>query len=147
MKKKVDLAALAMIGLSAGMLVGCQQKDGRPNSNTSAAEQSTPDAQAFYDSLSDDAKAKFNALDSQHQKMAMEMLNQDGYGKNSCKGMGGCKNDKHACAGQNDCKGQGGAPITDPNKAVEAQFNNQTKQRNTLSGQTGPSDQAVPAGK
>ena len=33
-------------------------------------------------------------------------------GKNSCKGLGGCKTDKNACAGMNACKGLGGCAST-----------------------------------
>ena len=33
-------------------------------------------------------------------------------GTNSCKGLGGCKTDDHACKFVNDCKGKGGCMLT-----------------------------------
>lgn len=135
--KKCDLATLAMIGISAGLMVsGCQQKNGtNPSSNkASAAEQLSPDMQAFYSSLSPEAQQQFMQLDAQHKMMAVEMANQSCNHKNSCAGMGGCASVEHQCAGQNGCKGQGGAPVKNPNKAVEVQYKNQTSQRQSTNG-------------
>ncbi len=37
------------------------------------------------------------------------------FGKNDCKGKGGCAvPESHACAGQNDCKGKGGCSMHCP---------------------------------
>jgi hypothetical protein len=33
------------------------------------------------------------------------------YGVNTCKAVGQCSGENHACAGQNECKGQGWLPI------------------------------------
>lgn len=133
--KKRDLATLAMIGISAGLIAGgCQQNSKDKNNrnrnrgngnNLHAAENMSADMQAFYASLSPDAKKKFDQLDAQHKMMAMEMANQKCNGKNKCAGMGGCATAEHACAGENGCQGQGGAPVKDPNKAVEVQYKNQ----------------------
>jgi hypothetical protein len=32
-------------------------------------------------------------------------------GKNECKGLGGCKNERNGCRGMNDCKGRGGCKV------------------------------------
>ena len=132
--KKRDLATLAMIGVSAGLLIGgCQQgRNTPPRSNTAAAEQVSPDMQSFYSSLSADSKRKFMELDNQHRMMAIEMANQSDYGQNQCSGMGGCKADGH-----------GGPVSRDPNKAVDAQYKNQMQQRgqmnNGMGGNNNPS--------
>lgn len=129
--KKRDLAKLAMLGISAGLFAGgCQQKatgNGSSNSRNEMRAEMSSDMQAFYASLSADAKKKFNELDAQHKMMAMEMANQRCNGQNKCAGMGGCGTADHACAGKNSCKGQGGAPVKNPNKAVEVQYKNQMK--------------------
>lgn len=127
MKKKRDLVALALLGISAGLFAtGChQQKGNAENQNGSAMMQMNPDMQAFYNSLSADAQKKFMNMDNQHRRMAMEMLNQNGVGQNSCKGLGGCKTASHDCGGKNSCKGQGGPAIHDANKAVDVQYQNQ----------------------
>lgn len=136
MKKKRDLTALALLGVSAGLIVGgCQQnsknsmgKQGgnSPGSNGNAtAEKMSSDMKTFYASLSPDAKKKFDQLDAQHKMMAVEMADQKCNGQNKCGGMGGCATNDHACAGQNSCKGQGGAPVKESNKAVEVQYKNQ----------------------
>lgn len=134
--KKRDLATLAMIGISAGLIAGgCQQttkdKDTKRGGNRTngnglqAAENMSADMQSFYASLSPDAKKKFDQLDAQHKMMAMEMANQQCNGKNKCAGMGGCSTADHSCAGENGCKGQGGAPVKDANKAVDIQYKHQ----------------------
>lgn len=111
--KKRNLSTLALIGIGAGLVLGgCQKnKPSMPSASVgiaSAAEQTVSDVESFYNSLSDEAKKKFDQLDSTHQKMAMEMMNQN-----------------QSCNGKNGCKGQGGAPLKDPNKAVDEQFNAQ----------------------
>lgn len=140
--KRRDLTTLAMIGISAGLVVGgCQNdgRDGRSNNKAAADEQMSPDMKSFYSSLSSDMQQKFMQLDAQHKMMAVEMANQSCNGKNKCSGMGGCATAEHQCAGQNGCKGQGGAPIKDPNKAVEAQYNNQMGQRQKMNNGLAPS--------
>ena len=138
--KKRDLASLAMIGISAGLLVaGCQTKPSHPpggsRGNTAAAEQMSPDMQSFYNNLSPEAQQKFMQMDAQHRMMAMEMTEQNCKGQNACKGLGGCKGATHACAGKNGCKGQGeGPPVRDPNKAVDIQYqmNQRGQMNNTM---------------
>lgn len=132
--KKLNLAALALLGLSAGLIAsGCHQSGDRSGNKTSAAEEElNDDMQAFYASLSPAAQQKFLELDAQHRMMVIQMMNQPGTGQNSCKGMGGCKTTQHTCAGLNACKGQGGPRITDPNKAVDVQYRNQVQQRKNL---------------
>lgn len=133
--KKRDLLNLAMMGVGAGLLLGaCQTNQNPSKPNTAAAEQMNPESDAFHKSLSADAQKKFDQLDAQHKAMAVEMTHATCKGKNSCKGQGGCKTSSHSCAGQNDCKGQGGDGVKDPNKAVDVQYNNQTKQRNQTGG-------------
>ncbi|MCC5831461.1 MAG: hypothetical protein JJU12_00255 [Chlamydiales bacterium] len=139
--KKRDLTTLAMIGISAGLIAGgCQQreKDKRENGNhhnnhngeLHAAEHMNADIQKFYESLSPEAKKKFDQLDARHKQMAMEMAHQQCNGKNKCAGMGGCATAEHNCAGQNSCKGEGGPALKDPNKAIEIQYKNQMGKNN-----------------
>lgn len=144
--KKNDLAMLAMIGISAGLMMGGCEKNNHPDRNkASAAEQMSPDMQSFYNSLTSDAQKKFMQLDAQHKMMAVEMAHQGCKGQNKCAGMGGCGNADHKCAAQNSCKGQGGAPVKDASKAVEAQYNNQMGQRkNTNGGMGGSSNYSGP---
>jgi hypothetical protein len=143
--KKRDLTNLAMLGIAAGLAAsGCQQQGERDqkrpsNNKASAAEQLSPDMQAFYSSLSAEEQKKFMQLDAQHKMMAVEMANQNCGGQNKCSGMGGCATSQHQCAGQNACKGQGGPPVHDPNKAVEVQYNNQMGQRQKTNGGMGSS--------
>jgi hypothetical protein len=142
MMKKRDLAKLAMLGISAGLIVGVFEKRGGTGTpgQALADEQMSSDMQAFYNSLSPEAQQKFNQLDAQHKMMAVEMAHQNCSGKNKCAGMGGCSTAQHACAGQNGCKGQGGSPVKDANKAVDIQYQNQTNQRQNLNnGMTGGS--------
>ena len=145
--KKRDLMTLALIGISAGFLDGCQKQGERGGKVAAADEQVGTDIEAFAKTLSPDAQQKFSALDAQHKAMAIEMTEQKCNGQNKCKGMGGCKvadqtcgspsgcpSKGHACAGLNDCKGQGGAPVKDANQAVNVQYTNQTQQRQKASG-------------
>ena len=133
--KKRDVAALAVLGISAGLVVGgCGQKNGSSSNRVEAAEhgQMSPDMQAFYASLSPDAQKKFMALDAQHKMMVMEMANQGCNGQNSCRGMGGCANAKNSCAGENACKGQGGAPVKNADEAVDVQYRHQMGERDNM---------------
>ena len=143
--KKNDLAMLAMIGISAGLMVGGCQKNGPDRNKASAGEQMSPDMQSYYNSLSSDAQKKFMELDAQHKMMAVEMAHQSCKGQNKCAGMGGCGTPDHKCAGQNSCKGQGGVPIKEASKAVEVQYKNQMNQRqNTNGGMGGSSNYSGP---
>ncbi len=134
--KKRDLATLALIGISAGLVVGgCNQKgknNNHSNNNQSGMEQMSPDMKAFYSSLSPEAQKKFMELDAQHKMMAVEMANQTGVGENKCKGMGGCATANNTCAGENECKGQGGPPVKDPSQAVDVQHEHQMDQRQKM---------------
>ncbi|MCP5469024.1 MAG: hypothetical protein H7A36_00770 [Chlamydiales bacterium] len=128
--KKRDLASLAVIGVSAGlMLGGCQQMQKKaapkPQHEAAATHQMSPEMKAFYSTLSPDAQKEFMELDAHHKMMAMEMAEQKCAGKNDCKGMGGCKTANNACAGKNGCKGEGGPPVKDHDEAVHVQHNNQ----------------------
>ncbi len=127
--KKQDLATLAMIGISAGLLVGgCQQnqKDKKPGANGANFEKIGTNMQTFMNSLpSEEARKKFMQLDNEHKLIVIEMVTQGCNGKNSCKGKGACATAEHACAGKNGCKGKGGGPIESADKAVNAQFENQ----------------------
>lgn len=131
--KKKDLAILAMLGISTGLLVsGCAKSN--KSSNLSADEQKAPvDAGKFYNMLSDEGKKKFDQLDDKHKKAAVMMFNQSCKGQNSCAGLGGCDTSAHECAGKNDCKGQGGAPIKDAISAVKVQYDQQLKERGKAS--------------
>jgi hypothetical protein len=148
--KKRDLATLAMLGISAGLIVSGCQKQGGPGGNKgqmgykgSADERMSSDMQSYYNSLSPDAQQKFMQLDAQHKMMAVEMAQQTCSGQNKCASMGGCATSQHQCAGKNGCQGQGGAPVRDPNKAVEVQYNNQMLQRQKSNG--GMRNQNTPA--
>ena len=145
--KKGELAKLALLGISAGLMVGgChQKKDTGTASQGSADEQMSQDMQSFYSSLSSDAQKKFVQLDAQHKMMAVEMAQQGCHAKNKCAAMGGCATSDHGCAGLNACKGQGGAPVKDANKAVEIQYKNQMAQRSKTSGGMGSSADATPS--
>lgn len=129
--KKKDLATLAMIGISTGLLIGgCQQNQkgggGGCSKRASSQQFKNMDMQSFQAALSPEARQKFLALDTEHKKMAMEMAEQGCKGKNACKGKGGCKTADHACAGKNACKGKGGEPVENVDKAVAVQFENQS---------------------
>lgn len=138
--KKRDLSTLALVGISAGLMVsGCNQKESDKKDNGSgnkayAAEQLSPDMKSFHDSLSPTAQKKFMELDAQHKMMAIEMANQSCNGRNKCAGMGGCASPNNSCAGHNGCKGEGGAPVKDPNKAVDVQYDHQKEQRKNTNG-------------
>ncbi len=126
--KKKDLVKLAMVGMSAGILMtGCQSKKGSSKqSYLSADEPVSADQQKFFSSLFSASQSKYQQLDSQHRQMAKQMTEQSCKGQNQCKSLGGCKSAQNNCAGLNGCKGQsGGNPIKDPNKAVELQYRNQ----------------------
>jgi hypothetical protein len=127
--KKKDLIALAMLGISAGLLGGCHKDPKTGRAEQGSMEKLSPDMKAFYESLSPEAQQKFMQLDAQHKMMAIEMSNQSCNQQNQCGGMGGCATSTHECGGQNSCKGEGGAPIQDSNKAVEMQYTNQMKER------------------
>jgi hypothetical protein len=132
--KKNDLLNLAMLGISAGLLMtSCERRDNKPqtpSTHSAAIHQMPADIQSFYSQLSPDAQQKFLQMDNLHRKMSVEMLNHGPQGQNSCKGLGGCQGISHSCAGLNDCKGQGGArPLSNPNQAVDVQYNNQHQQR------------------
>lgn len=147
--KKQNLATLAMIGISAGIVAGgCQQKAKANGASTTPNSQAKPsdstkqmkmpsqaDMDAFNKSLSPDAQKKFKDLDIQHKAMAMAMMDQSCNGKNECAGIGGCATPEHSCAGANSCKGKGGAPVEDPNKAVEVQYKNQMNERQKANGE------------
>lgn len=201
--KKKDLSTLAMIGISAGLLIGgCQQSQQGTNSTWSNIEKLSTELHSFYNSLSPEGKQKFLGLDldskrrafelskekgadaavnqvynevqknrpngqiqtsgvsgdlspemqhfyqnlslegqrrfltldAQHKMMALHMMEQRGEGQNDCKGLGGCKNDLHECAGLNDCRNQGGKPVASPDKAVQAQYGNQWMRKENQKG-------------
>lgn len=129
--KKRDLTALALIGISAGLVIGCQQQNApkrnggnvppreapgapgarNPNALNADEEKVSADMQDFYNTLAPDSQKKFQKLDTAHRRMVVDMT------QNSCAGEGGCK-------GRNESeKGK----ALSPNRAVEVQYNNQTK--------------------
>jgi hypothetical protein len=71
--KKRDFASVALILLSAGLLIGaCQQKtNGQPGT------QAVPEQQAFYNALSPDNQKKFNELDDASKRAAVDAANKD----------------------------------------------------------------------
>lgn len=98
--KQYNFVKLACLALSAAVLMGAcgtQPKTGpQPQGmmpQGMGADQMGADMDAFYNSLSSDAKKKFEQLDEKHQMGAMEMA-----------------------------KPKGGAAAKDPNKAVEEQY-------------------------
>ncbi len=110
--KKIDLASLALLGITAGLTVSsCQECPSRPSNpsshHTAAAEQMNPEMDAFFNRLSPASKRKFMDMDEQHRAMAMELTNA------SCKG-------PHNCGG------------TDPNESVQIQYQNQMQQRSQM---------------
>ncbi len=124
--KKRNLATLAVIGISAGLLAGgCEKQDEKKTNGSHATEDASAEMKAFHDSLSEDAQKKFDELDAQHKMMAMEMADQKCNGQNKCAGMGGCESAENKCAGHNGCKGKGGAPVKDADKAIDVQYKNQ----------------------
>ncbi|MFN0064660.1 MAG: hypothetical protein ACKVOH_00300 [Chlamydiales bacterium] len=137
--RKRDLVSLALIGVSAGLVIsGCQaaQKGTvKPQQETQPTSTMSPEMKAFYSTLSQESQKQFMGLDAQHKMMSMEMANQKCNGKNECAGMGGCATANHSCAGENSCKGEGGAPVKSPEDAVSAQYKHQMQQRSSLQNQ------------
>lgn len=103
--KKQSLAKLALLGIGAALTLGGCQSTNDNNNKAAADEQVTPDMQAFYNSLSPQAKEKFMQLDAQHRMMAVQAP------------QGQCADKNTTCGGK------------DPNKVVEFQYNNQMQQR------------------
>ncbi|MBS0622166.1 MAG: hypothetical protein JSR80_04320 [Verrucomicrobia bacterium] len=119
--KKNNLTKLALMGLSCGLIIGCQPAQGEASEESnSLMEQSqmTPQEQDFYNKLNEEGKKTFSQMSSDKRLKTMQVAQTTCKGKNSCKGLGGCKTTQHACKGQNSCKGQGGGPVKDPNDAV-----------------------------
>lgn len=74
--KKRDLATLAVMVISAGLLIGgCQQKNGQAAG--SDATQMTADAQGFFNALSPENQKKFNEMDEANKKAAVDNANKD----------------------------------------------------------------------
>ena len=135
---KRNLANLALLGITAGLMMsGCQKQSSGQTSTNKADEQMSQDMQKFYNSLTPEGQSQFMQLDAQHKTMAIQMMQSSCNGKNSCQGLGGCATPSHACAGKNGCKGQGGAQLKNPNDAVSIQFHNQMSQRQQTNGSMG----------
>lgn len=130
MKKHHGSLKAILAGLCVGsFLQSCDSKHPSeipfPKEVQEKVEKLSPLAQSFYFSLDETHRELFLELDLKHQQMALEMCQQGCFGKNACRGLGGCKTNQHACHGLNRCKGQGGAPISDPNLCVEIQHEHQ----------------------
>ncbi len=115
----MDLSKLALTGLLGGALTltGCSEEE-----PAKAADGAKTDAHAAHDAAGDAAKEATVAFSDVHACA----------GKNTCKGLGGCKvteeklaklaakvgtsadaaGSAHACAGKNACKGLGGCAVT-----------------------------------
>lgn len=88
------------------------------SANTSNQIQLSPDEQHFYNKLNKEGKETYMKLTPQEREVTMKTFKEGCNGKNSCKGLGGCKTEHHACKGHNSCKGRGGEPVKDPNELV-----------------------------
>lgn len=130
--KKKDLAMLALLGLTSGMMISCktgQHKEGQPGKKdlpgktagqvAPSAQPMTAEEKAFYGKLNAEGKRTFEQMNSADRQKSIQTANAGCKGKNICKGLGGCETDDHACKGMNDCKGKGGCAVTDPNDAVQ----------------------------
>jgi hypothetical protein len=124
-----NLAMLALLGLTSGLVVSCKMNENKqqPGGNqkktagqVAPAQQSmTADEKAFYNKLNMEGKKTFEQMNSADRQKAMRTANAGCQGRNECKGLGGCATDEHECKGENDCKGKGGCAVTDPNDAVK----------------------------
>lgn len=71
--KMKNLAALALSALSAAVLMGATCGADNHATVPMHKEQMSPQAQAFYNSLSADAKKKFDELDPARREKAFQM--------------------------------------------------------------------------
>jgi hypothetical protein len=78
--KKKNFSALAMMGISMGLVAGGCQK--------AQSDEMSPEMRNFYEQLTPDAQKKFKELDDQHKKASMGILNS-----------------QHACRSESACKG------------------------------------------
>lgn len=71
--EKKRLAALTLVGISAGLaLGGCQKPPERQRMQKVSVQEMDSKMQGFYDSLSPEAQKKFSQMDAQHQRMAVD---------------------------------------------------------------------------
>lgn len=136
---KKELKKIALLGLSAGLLVtnvqaASAEKDLSPTS-------SKEDIQQGYHLMSEaELKEKLNpegiklydSLDAEGKALARSVASQRCQGMNQCKGLNACKTDKNACQGKGECKGQGKCVIMDKNNAVKLVHDKMKDKRSLL---------------
>lgn len=146
--KNPDLAKLALMGLTSGVLI-LNQAD---QPKLSAAEPSTPSSakhgckntapsndsedsnynedngnigyhvlseDELLDELNDHGIKLYNSLSKEGKKLAREVASGRCNKTNLCKGLNACKTDQNECAGKGSCKGKGKCGFADKNLAVE----------------------------
>lgn len=119
--KKKNLASLAFIGLSSGLLITypllSEDSSTDPNSENVGYHLMTEDE--LFSLLNAKGRALYKSLSPEGKKLALETASARCNGTNQCKGLNACRTDKNDCAGQGACQGQGKCALSDKNLAVK----------------------------
>lgn len=138
MKQSAKLKHLALLGLSTGLVFGCQSSDSS-NGNDSQEEQAALISESELLALLDaESKELFNALNDEGKALAITLASQQCAGKNGCAGLNSCADDNNACAGEGGCGGQSKGPFTDKNLAVKVAAKHMQEQRENANGEIDP---------
>ncbi|SCA64145.1 hypothetical protein SCG7086_CG_00030 [Chlamydiales bacterium SCGC AG-110-P3] len=128
-KKSTQLKSLAMLGLSTGLIFGCQSTDASAGNSNQAEQAALMTETELLSQLNAESTALYNALDAEGKELARELASQQCAGKNKCGGLNSCADDNNACAGQGGCGGQSKGPFTDKNLAVKVAAKHMKEQR------------------
>ena len=130
MQKKHNFKALALAGLTAGLIVSGQlsavEKDvDSPNPATNLDPNlgnmgyHLMTEEELLLELSSEGAAMYKSLPPEGKKMALEVASMRCNGTNLCAGLNACQTSTNSCAGKGSCKGKGKCAIADKNLAVK----------------------------
>lgn len=138
--KKSDIKKLALMGLSAGLLINAQHIFAETSSERTKnqAESDPNDQNRGYHLLSEDELelelnaegiALYKSLSPEGKELARYVASQRCQFTNKCAGLNACQTEKNDCAGKGACKGQGKCAFADKNAAVKIVAEKMAKKR------------------
>ncbi len=146
MKKKRDIKKLAIVGLSAGLILATHlSADDKNSSQSNDSNQTDPNngnlgyhvmtEDELLLELSPEGLADYKSLTPEGKALALKVASMRCSGTNDCSGLNACETAKHTCAGQGSCKGTGKCAIADKNLAVKLVKNKMAKKRSGAASQ------------
>jgi hypothetical protein len=136
--KKQDLKKLALIGISAGIVLSkgplsaAVSDDTLKKNNESNMNYHLMTEDELLLELTPEGEKLYHSLDAEGKKLALAVASQYCNGTNICRGLNACKTDDNECAGKGACKGKSKCAFSSKDLAVKVVADKMKAKRNAL---------------